>query len=91
MECFLPIACLLTAFLAGYLLVMKSKSDDCWHEATLFGILAVYAAIIAAIAVMAKAIIVPVPYLFVLPGCALDGLLRWHQLQRRRDGEIMSR
>lgn len=77
---FLPLASLLTAILVGHLLVIKSKSEDCWYQAALFGAF-VYAAIVAALAMLMKAIVLPVPYMFVLPGCALGGLLRWHQLQ----------
>jgi hypothetical protein len=81
---FLLVAYLLTAALAGYLLVRGSQSQDCWQSGLLFGGL-VYGAIVLFILVLHHVILLPAPPMFVLSGAALGGLLRWHQNGNRQN------
>jgi len=75
----LPVITLLIGLLGGFIIARISDNSDCWLESTMLGVV-VYVLIVSLLGLVLKAFVLPVPFLYVIPGCAMGGLLRWWQL-----------
>jgi hypothetical protein len=85
-DVFYALGCSLIGAGSGYVFVRRSTSEECWQHATVLGGL-IYFAIVLMVSAQARAIVLPVPIMFVLSGFSIGGLIRWNQLPKETRSE----
>jgi hypothetical protein len=81
--------CLLIGVGSGYTFVRNSTSEECWRHAAILGAV-IYFAIVTLVSAHARAVVLPVPLMFVLSGFSFGGLIRWNQLQKETRPDSVS-